>query len=107
MNRSIPSHAACSLLLAAALAVPAPALPAGTAAPEGDQQVSVVDRAYMASKIYASIQLYFAHFQAVPELDLDAAYRAYLAEALTAPDRRSFSLASKAFVARLGNGHSD
>ena len=89
-----------------ALALPPLALAADPAPSSAGQLPSIAERAYMAGKIYASIQIYFAHFQAVPELDLDAAYRAYLTEALAAPDRRGFSLATKAFMAQLRNGHS-
>jgi len=63
-------------------------------------------RAWIASKIYASVQAYFGHWEAVPDLDLDAAYRDYLAEALAAPGRFDFDLATLAFMARLANGHS-
>jgi carboxyl-terminal processing protease len=106
MTNSRLRRTARSQLLAMALALPVLARSADLAPGSGSQLPSMADRAYVAAKIYASIQIYFAHFQAVPELDLDAAYRAYLAEALAAPDRRGFSLASKDFMARLGNGHS-
>lgn len=106
MTSSRLRRPARSLLLAMAIALPVVARSAGLAPGGGSQLPSLADRAYMAGKMYASIQIYFAHFQAVPELDLDAAYRDYLAEALAAPDRRSFSLASQAFMARLSNGHS-
>ena len=66
----------------------------------------LVKRAWIASKIYASVQAYFGHWEAVPELDLDAAYRDYLAEALASPSRFDFDLATLAFMARLENGHS-
>ena len=62
-------------------------------------------RAYVAGRLYATVQLYFAHWVDVPDLDLDAAYRAYLDEAMAASDRRGFSLASLAFMARFGNSH--
>lgn len=62
-------------------------------------------RAWIASRIHTAIRTHFAHWDDVPDLDLDAAYRAYLDEALTATDRRGFSLATSAFLARLGNGH--
>jgi carboxyl-terminal processing protease len=74
-------------------------------APAADR-ISLEERAWIASKIYSSIQLYFGHWQAVPELDLDVAYRQYLAQALASDDRRAFDLATMEFVARLQNGHS-
>jgi len=70
-------------------------------------KISLEERAWIASKIYSSVQMYFGHWQAVPELDLDAAFREYLKQALASDDRRAFDLASMEFVARLQNGHSD
>src|SRR5690348_2908377 len=69
-------------------------------------QLSLADRVLVASKIYASIPIYFAHWQNVPGLDLDAAYKAYLAKVLAASDRHDFDLASIEFMASLRNGHS-
>ncbi len=70
-----------------------------------DSQISVSERAFIASKIYAAIPLYFAHWQGAPDLDLDAAYRHYLDAAMAAPDRLGFDLATIEFMARLHNGH--
>ena len=64
------------------------------------------DRAFIASKMYAAIGMYFAHLQSVPHFDLDAAYKTYLEEALNAPGRYEFDMASMAFLAQLRNGHS-
>lgn len=92
-------------LLLLTLAVPAGAQVRAPAAASGDS-LPLERRAWIASKIYASIQAYFGHWEAVPELDLDAAYRDYLAEALASPSRFDFDLATLAFMARLENGHS-
>ena len=60
----------------------------------------------MASAVYRTVKEYFAHWSGLPaDYDFDAAYRDYLAEALAAPDRRSFSLATMRLVAGLRNGH--
>jgi carboxyl-terminal processing protease len=69
-------------------------------------ELSVADRAYVASQIHTLASIYFAHWEAVPRFDLDAAFRDYLTEAVGATDRRAFDLATLAFVARLRNGHS-
>lgn len=67
-------------------------------------RMSLNDRVYIASHIYASLA-YFAHFQGVPDLDVDAAYRAYLDKAIASDSRKDFSLASMQFLASLHNGH--
>ena len=73
----------------------------------GDATISASERAWVASKLYSSIQTYFAHWEAVPNLDLDGAYREYLQKAMTTDNRLQFDLASMEFIARLKNGHSD
>ncbi|MGC2475925.1 MAG: S41 family peptidase [Candidatus Sulfotelmatobacter sp.] len=84
-----------------------PSASATASAQKGDEgELSLTERVFVASKIYASIPIYFAHWQNVPGLDLDDAYKTYLAKALTASDRREFDLASIEFVASLRNGHS-
>jgi carboxyl-terminal processing protease len=67
--------------------------------------LSLVERALVASKIYAAIQTYFAHGSGVPKLDLDVAYKSYLDQALGAKDRREFDLATLEFIAQLRNKH--
>lgn len=84
----------CALLPSAGLAQQADTLP-------------LARRAWIAAKVYESVQLYFGHWQGVPTLNLDSAYRAYLDEALATADRRAFDLASLAFFAKLQNGHTD
>ncbi len=69
-------------------------------------KISLSERLWIASKVYSSIQIYFAHWQAVPDLDLDAAYKKYVAQIATTDDRLAFDLATKEFMARLRNGHS-
>jgi carboxyl-terminal processing protease len=70
-----------------------------------DPTVDPATRAYIAGRLYAAVQLYFAHDEDLAGLNLDTAFRAYLDEAMAAPDRRGFSLASLAFMARLNNSH--
>lgn len=96
---------ACLSMLSLAFAGPAAAQVRAPAAAVADT-LPIERRAWIASKIYASIQAYFGHWEAVPGLDLDAAYRDYLARALASPGRFDFDLATLAFMARLENGHS-
>ncbi len=72
----------------------------------GSRDPTPAERAWIASKLYASASHYFAHGEGVPQLNLDDWYRSYLAKAMRAVDRREFSLASMEFVAGLRNGHS-
>ncbi len=62
------------------------------------------DRAYIASRIYASLAN-FAHGHDLPRADIEAAYKTYLEKALAAGDRLAFSRASMEFLATLHNGH--
>lgn len=66
--------------------------------------ISLKDRVYLASRIYGSLAN-FAHFQGVPDLDVDATYRAYLDKVFACTTRKDFSLASMEFLARFQNGH--
>ena len=69
--------------------------------------LSLEERVFMTSKMYADMGVYCAHLQTIPDFDLDAAYKSYLKEALAASGRYEFDLASMAFVATLHNGHSE
>ena len=72
-----------------------------------DSRLAPEERAYVASKIYSLIPVFFAHGEGAPNLDLDAAYKQYLAQALATDGRREFDLATLEFVAKLANGHTD
>lgn len=65
------------------------------------------ERAWIASKLYAVTSQNFAHWEGVPQLNLDDWYRRYLGKAMEAADRLEFSLASMEFIAGLRNGHSN
>lgn len=74
---------------------------------KGDKaEVSLAERIFVASKLYASTPVYFAHWQGAPNLNLDDAYKKCINEAIAAPDRFAFDLASIEFLATLHNGHS-
>jgi carboxyl-terminal processing protease len=69
------------------------------------EEPPVSERAFIASKIYSCIELYFAHQAGTANLDIDAAYKAYLGRALAAKGRREFDLATLEFIAVLRNKH--
>jgi carboxyl-terminal processing protease len=94
---------ACFAFLVAASVTP----PTGLLAQAKSDTVPLAERAWVAGKLYSAVQRYFSHWEGVPDLDVDSAYRAYLDEALDDADRYRFSLASMAFLASLRNGHSD
>jgi len=94
---------ACLAVLVAASVTP----PTSLLAQAQSDTVPLAERAWMAGKLYSAVQRYFSHWEGVPDLDLDAAYRSYLDEVLGGGDRYRFSLASMAFLASLRNGHSD
>ncbi|HYO83506.1 MAG TPA: S41 family peptidase [Bryobacteraceae bacterium] len=68
--------------------------------------LSMEQRAWVASKLYASVQMFNAHGEGSPDFDLDREYKAFLGAALSAADRRGFDLAAMKFVGGLRNGHS-
>ncbi|AGB72714.1 MULTISPECIES: S41 family peptidase [Rhizobium] len=70
------------------------------------QDPDITDRAYIGATAYHAIKRYFAHTEGLPAgYDFEARYRAYLGEALEAPNRKAFSLATMRFFASLRNGH--
>ena len=71
-----------------------------------EEVLSPSERAWVASKMYAVASQHFAHWEGVPDLDLDAWYQTYLAKAMSARNRKEFSFASMEFIAGLRNGHS-
>lgn len=95
-----------------AMAAPLSGVPATAAAQVASpaalqpDTVPIARRAWVASKLYSSIQSYFGHWEAVPDLNLDGAYREYLDAVLRADSRFAFDLATMEFMALLKNGHS-
>ena len=89
-----------NLLVAASLVI----TPA-TAQDSGSARLDVNERAYLAGKVYAAVTQYFAHWADVPDLDVDAAYRHYLDQALASDDRLAFGRATMEFLASFRNGH--
>ena len=80
----------CLARLAEALLVLALLIPVASvttsAQKDAKAELSLAERVLVASKIYASIPIYFAHWQNVPGLDLDDAYKTYLAKVIAATD---------------------
>lgn len=67
---------------------------------------TVKQRAALAARLRSAIEGSFAHWEAVPDLDFDAAFDAYLDEALAAETRLALVLANQRLMAQLRNGHS-
>jgi hypothetical protein len=68
-------------------------------------KLTLDERALTASKVYASLLLYFSPANGVSDPGLDVPYKNYLKTALATDDRRQFDLATMEFVAQLHNGH--
>jgi carboxyl-terminal processing protease len=71
----------------------------------GEDELPLSDRMFVATKIYSTIESYFAHRQGIAGLDLDTEYKTYLARAVAVKDRREFDLATLEFIAKLRNKH--
>ena len=73
------------------------------AAPAG---MSLADRAFRASRVYAAALTYFAHWPDAPEpAAIDSAYRTYLETILARGDRTTFTRASMRFLETFRNAH--
>jgi carboxyl-terminal processing protease len=68
-------------------------------------ELPVAERAFVTAAIYAGVQMNFAHWEAVPDIDFDAEFRAYLKTAMTAPTRADFDWATMELMAKLHNSH--
>ena len=69
------------------------------------RQLSPAERAFIASSARGAVDLAFAHWDGVPSIDLNGAYRRLLEVTLTRGDRGRFSLEMAAFLAVLHNAH--
>ena len=87
------------------LACAAPAAAFAEEAPLA-RTIPLAERAYRASRVYATVLTYFAHWADAPDTKaVESAYRTYLETALASDDRAAFSRASMRFLATLRNGH--
>ncbi len=57
----------------------------------------LTERVHILSKTYALIQTFFAHWRAIPDVDLDALYADLLEQTLASSDRYVFGLAMMRF----------
>jgi carboxyl-terminal processing protease len=80
-------------------------VPSHLVAQQPADQLSDVDRVVVATKIYATIQQDFAHWDGAPRPEIEAAYREYVDGAVRAAARKDFDLATLRFIAKLRNGH--
>ena len=69
--------------------------------------VPAAERERVADGLDRLIRARFAHWEGVPGLRYDTAFRSYRARAGALPDRFDFDTATLAFVAGLRNGHTD
>lgn len=101
------SITACLLLSAGLSTSAASAEPKALGAEEASPPFTLADRMVVAAQINHVVKRYFAHWEGLPpEFDWDARFADYLKEAIAAPDRRSFSIATMRLFASLENGHS-
>ncbi len=78
---------------------------AQAAKPVDNGKVALKDRIWMATRMYDAVQMYFAHWKAVPDLDIDAEYKRFVGTIEVSDDRRTFDLAALEFFGALKNGH--
>ncbi len=96
-----------ALLIAGQSPAAAVAQPASPEVEEAAVPFTVADRMMIAAQINHVVKRYFAHWEGLPtDYDWDARFADYLKEALAAPDRRAFSIATMRLIASLNNGHS-
>src|SRR5260221_14205110 len=74
-------------------------------AQQSNEDISAAEKAYVASRIYSSVQSYFAHWATGGPAQFEASYKAYLKTVFTLNDRLSFDLATMEWVASLQNKH--
>jgi carboxyl-terminal processing protease len=67
--------------------------------------LDATDRLVVASRIYAIVQQYFAHWDGAPRSAVEGAYREYVGDAIRSTTRTDFDLATLRFIASLHNGH--
>ncbi len=71
------------------------------------QTLPLKERLFVLSKTYASIALYFAHWEdaSIKPEQLDSVYENFLNRAIATEDRKDFAFLMKEFVALLNNTH--
>ena len=69
------------------------------------KDLSLQEKIYILSKTYSSINLYFSHWQAIPDYSIDSSYKACLKKIMGTKDRFSFDMLMMEFLGQLRNGH--
>ena len=68
--------------------------------------VPLEERIYILSKTFNIIEAYFAHWQAIPKLDIDRLFKTYIKKVINAKSRYEFDLLMMELIGSLKNGHS-
>ena len=71
----------------------------------GADSISLERREAIVTRAYQAVRESFAHWEAIPDLDLDSLAARYRRRALASASRRDFDRASSAFFGALHNGH--
>lgn len=71
-----------------------------------EEKLSLQTRAYILAKTYAAVQVFFAHWQALPaSATPEKVFHHILEKGLETEDRRAFGLVMMEYLAALHNGH--
>jgi carboxyl-terminal processing protease len=68
-------------------------------------EIPILKRMLIAAHLRSALDLWFAHWEAIPDLNLDREFEDYLANVADVAERRAFDLASMRFLASFRNGH--
>lgn len=68
-------------------------------------KIDLKDRIYILSTTYSNIKLFFGHWEAVPNLNIDKLYEQYLHKAISIEDRFQFYLLMNEFLTEFKNTH--
>ncbi len=64
-----------------------------------DQTLPVKERVSVASHIFADVQIFFGHWEGIPNFDLNGEYSAYLDKVLASSSRKAFDFATLELMA--------
>ena len=69
------------------------------------QDIDLSQRIFILSKTYSVIKTYFAHWKAIPDLEIDSLYNMIIPRVSRASNRYEFDLTMMEFLSQLQNGH--
>jgi carboxyl-terminal processing protease len=69
------------------------------------QDIDLSQRIFILSKTYSAIKTYFAHWKAIPDLEIDSLYNMIIPRVSRASNRYEFDLTMIEFLSQLQNGH--